>query len=140
MSPSLIRPVATRLFTSTFTLAVMSPTSISRTARPGSASDRRAKRLGVLRKFGVGCQTGFRERLGERRLRRLGARLVLHALHGTALTELADDQGSQAVIGVEGSTAANFAGLGKRTRRQGPDDAGKELTIEKSPVLMEGEV
>ena len=126
-SPSLIRPVATRLFTSTFTLPKMSPTSIVRAAGPGSAGDRRAKRLGVLRKFGVGRETSLGERLGERRLRCLGARLVLNALHGTALTELADDQGPQSVIGVDDSPAANLSGFGQRAGRQGSDDAGKEL-------------
>ena len=81
----------------------------------------------MLRKFGVSTETGFGERLGERRLRRLGAWLVLHALHGTPFPELADDQGPESVIGVGDSPAAHVPGFGERTSREGTDNAGKDL-------------
>jgi hypothetical protein len=62
-----------------------------RAPRPSSAGDRGAKCLRVLSKFAVGTQTSFCECFSERRLRRLGAWLILHALHGPSFAELADD-------------------------------------------------
>ena len=81
---------------------------------PGAGAASSRTRLGVV------CHR-CNERLGKRRLRRLGARL------GTPFTDLADDQGAQSVVGVGDSTTAY--GFGKRTSRQGPDNAGRELRL-----------
>ena len=65
-----------------------------------------AKHFRVVREFGVRCKTSLCKRFGERCLRGLGARFVLHALNCTSLAELANDQASQCVIGVcDGPTA-----------------------------------
>ena len=50
------------------------------------------------------------------------------ALHSTALTELADDQGPQTVIGVGNGPTTDVSGFRERAGRQGSDDAGKEFT------------
>jgi hypothetical protein len=125
-SPSLIRPLATRLFTSTSTLPTISPNFDICAGHPSGAGDRRAKILCVLYEFWIGSEPRLCERLGESRLRRLGTRLVLHALYGTAFTELSDNQGSQTVIGVGNGLTTNLPGFSNRTSRQGPDNAGKE--------------
>src|SRR5262249_14752806 len=102
---------------------------------PSGPIERRAKRLSMLLKFGVGCETGLGERLGERGLRWLGARLILYALDSAAFTELADHQDPQPTIGIDNSSASDIPGFGKRSSRQRPDDAGKELDHERTSPL-----